>query len=1143
MKSVEICRNVFQHYSHALTKPVLQLLVDECAGSHMSSFIVDLIVMLLEWKGDVDYVQIRSFEEIGLVSSLLEFLMKHAWNDRKEVFKQNLEIIKNVVESWRDVVTLKKQFLFDSINRTSQTNSRDNICGLQINAIILANNLIPWADTSRDTYLHSLVQCLHSEFTAVSQPAAQVLGMSLAIIQPDAENVCLRELNALLLKLKEKRKVKEFIDVLYGVHKGYPNIVDNYFMALGSHIAILTGTPKRICLEMFFSRMDFYDSEICKEIQALGIKKLMKGKEYQLLALHILNKALPKMTSTDIATFMDDICEFVDSSMSECRDLMYEMLMFICQTFPDSESLFKRSSSILLNGLIDTDPQIQTRIFNFWSHPARLPDTLDDRFLYLFEKLFDEQSEKHFLSYCTQLLLEPAILHPDSKRQVFEHQTDHDNKLNEYDIDVSWKTQNSLIKAPLFVESNLVDNEFSDDLISTQHIIRQTNTNLAFEPTKDPMTLSQTSDIFSFQSASSFLFSQQPMTLDRRSRRVNANPIAGSDSKNSKMFVNLRHRIVTNKEKTSRSHALAAIERNSYSVAMQSESKQKREQHVELVRRYRYGEFPDLLINGLALLLPLKGLVKRDKILARQLLISIFLGAVNELGTAASSRFIQAVGQSMQNIFVKTKNSEPLVFAALMEIGLINPKVIDLPIDVVSILSMANNMTSIGILYIENRLHFNGESESGSRSGKSSNNSVDNDEDRWLKLSKMYRNLTEHDVVAGIFADKLNVDDKITRAIELEQNNDWVEAQKIYLEVILRDNKLEVDFGYEAFYKCFEYLSDWSALSTSLQQQYESYDELWSEEWNVENLLPLVIKSELRLILNGITENRQDFLNELKKWLLMDRADHIKINFGEELMMFHIANSDYLSARVHSEQHLLAFISDWSTLNSMSHKVRYKKLLNVRNVAEIHKYSTLLTNAGTESKDIDTFCQLWKTSNPQPFDSIILWDAMTAYRMFVGEILKFSITDESIKQNISTSITSILFKLLDLSLVQSNWKLADVILDKLSHHEHQQTTDPLSLDWHLARSKQYLLKAKKNPSPQHKLELYCNAWIKLDENVIENGLTVQFAERHCDALRCASDLSVGIGSLISTENISNDDLEMLLIGSSMRSRRGNNQIF
>lgn len=449
VKSVEICRHLFAHYAHVMTRPVLQLLVDECAGSHMSSFVVDLIVMLLEWKNNY---QISSFEEIGLVSSLLEFLMKNAWNARKDVFKQNLEIIKNVVENWRDVITLKKQFLFDSINRTTQTNSRDNICGLQINAIILANNLIPWTDTSRDAYLHSLVQCLHSEFTEVTRPAAQILGMALAVIQqPDEENPCLRELNALLLKLKEKQK--EFIEILYGVHKSYPRIVDNFFMTMGSHIFILAGTPKRNCLEMFLSRMEYYQSEICQEIQAIGVKKLMKGKEYQLLALHILNKALPKMSFDNISTFMDDICEFIDSSVVECRDIMYEMLMFICQTFPDSE-LSKRSSAILLNGLIDTDPQIQTRIFKFWSDPARLPNTFDNRFLYLFEKLFDEQSEKHFLSYCTQLLLEPAILNPDSKRQVFEHQSDNDAKLNEYDIDVSWKTQNSLIKAPLFVESN-----------------------------------------------------------------------------------------------------------------------------------------------------------------------------------------------------------------------------------------------------------------------------------------------------------------------------------------------------------------------------------------------------------------------------------------------------------------------------------------------------------------------------------------------------------------------------------------------------------------------------------------------------------------------------------------------------------------
>lgn len=626
------------------------------------------------------------------------------------------------------------------------------------------------------------------------------------------------------------------------------------------------------------------------------------------------------------------------------------------------------------------------------------------------------------------------------------------------------------------------------------------------------------------------------MTLDRRSRKMNVTDFSESSSQQSKIYANLRHRIVTDKDKTSRSHALAAIERNSYSMAVKSEEKQKKEHHVQLYRRYRYGEYPDLLINSLALLLPLKGLVKRDKILARQLLVSIFSALVKELGPV-SFRFIHSLSQSIQNIFMKTKNYEPLVFGTLMEIALTNPKVFNLPTDVVTMLSIANNMMPIGILYIENRLNYNSDA-SGSSAEKISNSSINSDEDRWLKLSKMYRNLTEHDIVAGIFADKLNVDDKITKAIELEQNNDYLNAQKIYLDVILRQNKLELDFCYEAYYKCFEYLSDWSTLSTTLQQQYDSYDELWSDEWNFENILPLVIKSELRLILNGITRNRQEFLSELQKWLLLsDRADHIKINFGEELMMFHIANSDYLSARLHSEQHLTAFISDWSTLNSMSHKIRSKKLLDVRNVAEIHKYSKLLTNISTEFEEVDSFCQLWEHSHPKPFDSIILWDALTTYRIFVGEILKHSLSDDEVKANVSRSITDINFKLLDLSLIQSNFKLSDVIFDKLSLYEYR-PNDPLSLDWFIARSRQQFLKANKNASPHDKLELYCKAWVQLDENVFNNVLTVQHAEKHINALRCLSDISMSISNLISTNTISNNTLDQLLISGSMQSRRG-----
>lgn len=47
---VQNCREVFQHYSYALFGPVLQVLVDECAGTRLNFFTTDLIAMLLSWS-------------------------------------------------------------------------------------------------------------------------------------------------------------------------------------------------------------------------------------------------------------------------------------------------------------------------------------------------------------------------------------------------------------------------------------------------------------------------------------------------------------------------------------------------------------------------------------------------------------------------------------------------------------------------------------------------------------------------------------------------------------------------------------------------------------------------------------------------------------------------------------------------------------------------------------------------------------------------------------------------------------------------------------------------------------------------------------------------------------------------------------
>lgn len=457
-KVVDNCREEFKHYARTFSQSILQLLADECTGDRINHFNRDLLIILLEW--DNTY-KIQSREEFYLASKVLSFFVHNSWHPRKDIFKHHLEMIKLMIEKWSENIVAPKEFLFNSINRSLHTDSKDNICGIQLNAIFVANDIVPWTQAASQQFLRVLFASLDNQYTSVYQPASQLIGMCLQKILPavdeadstGVEHPCIAELKMKLTNLKTSNQ-KKFIDIIFGIQKNYPIILDSFLLSISNNISITSGAIRRIHLEMFLSRMDIYGEEIYRELLTIGITDLLKSDEFQLHALHIVNKALPNISLDDVKSILSDITRnFVDSKRPDCRQIVYEMLMFILEKFPNDADIRKSIIPTLLIGLSDPDMQIQNRLTQFWSTDENLSSKLDQRILELLSKLYEPESEKYFLSTCAQLLLEPAIQSREAKKQIFQHQTDEEFKLKEYNINLNWKASLSTFKAPLFVES------------------------------------------------------------------------------------------------------------------------------------------------------------------------------------------------------------------------------------------------------------------------------------------------------------------------------------------------------------------------------------------------------------------------------------------------------------------------------------------------------------------------------------------------------------------------------------------------------------------------------------------------------------------------------------------------------------------
>lgn len=1029
---IDNCRESFRYYASYVTKSILTFLCEWETGE-IDALTMFLVVDLIEWDSpDANNgYRIKENGEIEKANSLLKILMQRAWNDRKEVFKRNLELIRCLVEKWRGVIAVPRHLLSDMMAKgNDDSDSRDSECGIHLNGIILANGLTPWDDSSKITYLDTLTKRINNTHSVVYQPAAEVLGMALneLIVKQNEDS---DQFNGILGKLTNRLEglfrvnTQKFVQVIYGIHKHYDEIVNNFLTPISGMFRTTHGTVKRMCLEMYMSRVTNYGEDIYREVDIVfNGTDLLRSPEFQLNALHIINKVLPHLTADQVKSFLPQLAEAVESKYPECRDVVYEMMKFIRKNFKE-DHLHRFSSGILLNGMNDIDEKLHSNILNYWSQDEQLPAKLNERILFLFGNLYDTQSQESFLKYCAQLLLEPAINAKDSKDKILQCRYEDDSKYKEYDINVDWRTQNSVFRVPLFTESQ--------QRLSQQNFLRATVSQLAFDPTVDPASIHQESNSFALKSQNSVLFTVDEQVLDRRSQRVHP---AQATNRNQGSFEHLRQRFLRDKNEQSRKQALSAVVRRDYSKEMQSQQQKRKEGQVQLYRRYRFGDIPDFFINTLAFLLPLQALVKNDALLARQTLVTIFAAVFQEL-EENQQQFYTSMGDAVRKMFQsKDCACEPILFSAIIEILLmVETASINVEPEIAETISSANNMMVNGILLLEHRLNYdlNTVNVTADRSNISAL-STDEEAKHWLRLANMYYSLSEYDITTSIFANKLNSNRFLLEAIECEANAGYSDAIQKYQKLLNETNiSLESDFALQSYYKCIETMGRWEILEEQMASDFTSTEDLWNVGER-EKFLPYYMESGARTLIEGTSKKHQEFIRNIDCWLRNpDRAEYIKSHFAEQLMLLNIGSEEYLKAKVFSEQYFETFLADWSNTSILSDNVRIDKILSIRRVAEVHKFADLLNtpSIGNE-KLLEVLTDRWNSTQMKKTDSLQMWDSLIAYRNFVSSKAKERITqtDDDMQAKLNKSLFNMNFKLIDIATQQNNIDLCKTILKR-----------------------------------------------------------------------------------------------------------------
>ncbi|XP_015750341.1 PREDICTED: DNA-dependent protein kinase catalytic subunit-like [Acropora digitifera] len=210
-----------------LTELILRMKDSEQPGTEgINYFIVDLVVTMLSWNSTA------LPEDRYLTSKLLEFVMTRAQHRNRSVFKNNLEIIKTMVEIWKSRLEVPSKVIVDNLSNPDPT-KKDNAVGIQLLGIIAANGLSLSHDATADKerFYSCLTNNLTFKYKEVYAAAAEVIGLLLkqaADVQKVFDGTLHDMVSEKLMSLVSSARPEpdKFITCVHKLQQNYPPIAD-----------------------------------------------------------------------------------------------------------------------------------------------------------------------------------------------------------------------------------------------------------------------------------------------------------------------------------------------------------------------------------------------------------------------------------------------------------------------------------------------------------------------------------------------------------------------------------------------------------------------------------------------------------------------------------------------------------------------------------------------------------------------------------------------------------------------------------------------------------------------------------------------------------------------------------------------------
>lgn len=441
--------------------------------------------MITNWTNTVA----PTAEHRTLASDLLKFLFVNSYNDRRDMYKSNLELTKLFIEAWKENLEVPYETLYTQIKLPLTSKKLHN--GVHLTAVVLANKLIPWEKHEIRNFLTALCKILESEHRSVYQPAAEVVGISLQFINGNSEYIVFFSKFVSLVHRTLQNKCHtddKFSYCLEGIALHYPEITDSYLCKLIMNLPHMQGDFKTMYLRILLARSQVLNS--LSEFTLLDFGKLLEdiSADVHIATLELIDRCLDNFSLTMLQSVLESVAKFTNSINMICRELMYNIFMKIHDKYNNSISnatvaMTKLCKHVLIIGLVDKNTSIQEKLLNFWSS-QKLPTKLHDRLSYVLDELYTPSTEQDYLGYSTYMLLDVLKNYEGFNQKLFEYPL-HNCTFEEYKLYGHWRAQHASV-APLFADTLRSQNTQSEHSVPNVNlnVLRATQSSLAFTPTQ-----------------------------------------------------------------------------------------------------------------------------------------------------------------------------------------------------------------------------------------------------------------------------------------------------------------------------------------------------------------------------------------------------------------------------------------------------------------------------------------------------------------------------------------------------------------------------------------------------------------------------------------------------------------------------------